>query len=82
MTVSGWLPMAHADLVQLVETDLSPISSCPLNQPYWGVIGWFFERATHVEFTEIVQHSRSEAANEMVRRLMESKFINLHLGHF
>lgn len=50
-------------------------STCDLNDNYWNLIRWFFERVTYIEVTEITRQRlhNSIFANNIIREMGLSK---------
>lgn len=49
--------------------------TCDLNDNYWQLINWFFERTTYIEVTEIHRGNKglSRFSNNIIQQLGQSK---------
>lgn len=71
--------LTNAEVVKTNELVLHELkrSTCDLNDNYWNLIRWFFERVKFIEVTEITQnrHQYSKFANNIIIELGLSKSI-------
>lgn len=72
-SVGGWLCSTNAEVVKTNELVFHSLNrtTCDLNDNYWNLIRWFFERVTYIEVTEITRHRHYNSifANKIIREL-------------
>lgn len=73
----GWSYSTNAETIKTNELVFHALNrtTCDLNENYWNLIRWYFERVTYIEMTEITRQRlhNSIFANKILREIGLSK---------
>lgn len=77
VSLVGWPCSTNAEKIETNDLVFHALNrtTCDLNENYWNLIRWFFERVTYIEVTEITRQRlhNSIFANKIIREMGLSK---------